>query len=90
MATFLRKSARSDLALAAPIVPTRFATPVASRLTETSPGYAAEEWTDAGHILYVSGNHEAQSRGLHALCVRFAAGVIPEPRNTRVRSGGQP
>ena len=28
---------------------------------------------------------EAQSRGLHALCVRFAAGVAPGPRNTRFR-----
>ena len=28
---------------------------------------------------------EAQSRGLHALCVRFAAGVTPGPRNTRFR-----
>ena len=28
---------------------------------------------------------EALSRGLHALCVRFAAGVAPGPRNTRFR-----
>ena len=28
---------------------------------------------------------EARSRGLHALCVRFAAGVAPGPRNTRFR-----
>ena len=28
---------------------------------------------------------EAPSRGLHALCVRFAAGVAPGPRNTRFR-----
>ena len=28
---------------------------------------------------------EAQSAGLHALCVRFAAGVTPGPRNTRFR-----
>ena len=28
---------------------------------------------------------EALSRGLHALCVRFAAGVTPGPRNTRFR-----
>ena len=28
---------------------------------------------------------EAQSRGLHALCVRFAARVAPGPRNTRFR-----
>ena len=27
----------------------------------------------------------ALSRGLHALCVRFAAGVAPGPRNTRFR-----
>ena len=27
----------------------------------------------------------APSRGLHALCVRFAAGVAPGPRNTRFR-----
>ena len=31
------------------------------------------------------GAFEAQSRGLHALCVRFAAGVAPGPRNTRFR-----
>ena len=28
---------------------------------------------------------EARSRGLHTLCVRFAAGVAPGPRNTRFR-----
>ena len=28
---------------------------------------------------------EARSHGLHALCVRFAAGVAPGPRNTRFR-----
>ena len=28
---------------------------------------------------------EAQSRGLYAPCVRFAAGVTPAPRNTRLR-----
>ncbi len=28
---------------------------------------------------------EAQSHGLHAPCVRFAAGVAPGPRNTRFR-----
>ncbi len=28
---------------------------------------------------------EAQSHGLHAPCVRFAAGVTPVPRNTRFR-----
>ncbi len=28
---------------------------------------------------------EAQSRGLHTPCVRFAAGVAPGPRNTRFR-----
>ena len=28
---------------------------------------------------------EARPRGLHALCVRFAAGVAPGPRNTRFR-----
>ena len=31
------------------------------------------------------GAFEALSRGLHALCVRFAAGVSPGPRNTRFR-----
>ena len=31
------------------------------------------------------GAFEAPSRGLHALCVRFAAGVAPGPRNTRFR-----
>ena len=28
---------------------------------------------------------EAQSRGLHTRCLRFAAGVAPEPRKTRYR-----
>ena len=32
-----------------------------------------------------SDTFEAPSRGLHALCVRFAAGVAPGPRNTRFR-----
>ena len=31
------------------------------------------------------GTFEAPSRSLHALCVRFAAGVAPAPRNTRFR-----
>ena len=31
------------------------------------------------------GTFEALSRALHALCVRFAAGVTPRPRNTRFR-----
>ena len=32
-----------------------------------------------------SDTFEALSRGLHALCVRFAAGVTPGPRHTRFR-----
>ena len=35
-ATFLRRLARPGVALAEPIVPTRFSSPVTARLTETS------------------------------------------------------
>ncbi len=35
--------------------------------------------------LRANNTHEALSRGLHAPCVRFAAGVTPRPRNTRFR-----
>jgi putative PEP-CTERM system histidine kinase len=37
-----------------------------------------------------SESFEAQSHGLHALCVRFAAGIAPGPRNTRFRRVASP
>ena len=37
------------------------------------------------NVDFALGAFQALSRGLHALCVRFAAGVAPEPRNTRFR-----
>ena len=39
------------------------------------------------NVDFALGAFEALSRGLHALCVRFAAGAAPEPRHTRFRLG---
>jgi hypothetical protein len=43
---------------------------------------AAQKTTAAPTFTFI---FEALSRGPHAPCVRFAAGVTPEPRNTRFR-----
>src|SRR4029077_20050161 len=37
-----------------------------------------------------SESFEAQSHGPQARCLRFAAGITPEPRKTRFRLGGHP